>query len=101
MWAIGDGTRKVSPGETCQCPPIWRIRAWIELWVCRTPFGRPVVPDVYRIMRTVSAFNTGNTLVPSPPKSDSYGVCWPASPRTTTTSGGAAIAPVTRSSIVT
>jgi hypothetical protein len=46
MCAIGDGTRNVSPSDTSQCSPIWRISAWIELWVCRTPFGRPVVPDV-------------------------------------------------------
>ncbi len=24
----------------------WQISAWIELWVCSTPFGRPVVPEV-------------------------------------------------------
>ena len=46
MWAMGEGTRNRSPGSTCQLLPIWRIRAWIELWLCRTPFGLPVVPEV-------------------------------------------------------
>ena len=54
MWAIGEGTRKVSPASTRQCSPICRISAWIELWLCSTPLGLPVVPDVYRIIRTAS-----------------------------------------------
>ena len=46
MWAIGEGTRNLSPGSISQCSRIWQISAWIELWLCRTPFGRPVVPEV-------------------------------------------------------
>ena len=41
------------------------MSACSELCVCRTPLGRPVVPEVYMIIRTSAGSSTGSARVAS------------------------------------
>ncbi len=86
----GEGTRKVSPASMRQVlTELRRISAWIESWLCSTPLGRPVVPEVYMIIRTAPGVlyqRLGGRRSRS--SSARVGVCPGCSPRTTTTSGG-------------